>query len=102
MPGVGDNNVGHAGDQLKSLIERVERLMEDKAAIQADIGEVFKEAKGVGFDPKIMREIIKERAQDAQERQEYEALMDTYRAALGMLDGTPLGQAAVVRLATEK
>lgn len=101
MTGVGDNSVGVAADQLKSYIERVERLTEDKAAVQADIKQVFDEAKSAGFDPKIMRAIIKERAHDAQERQEFEALMDTYRAALGMLDGTPLGQAAVVRLATK-
>src|ERR1700679_604912 len=86
---------GIAAEQLRSLIERVERLEEQKADIAADIKEVFAEAKGNGFDTKTMKQIIRLRKMDHAERQEYEALLDIYKAALGMLDGTPLGEAAL-------
>lgn len=70
--------------QLEQLILRVERLNEEKANIQADIREVFSEAKASGFDPKIMRLVIKLRAMEDHERQEQEALLDTYRKACGV------------------
>lgn len=73
-----------AAGQLRSLIERVERLNEDKQAIADDIKEVFAEAKGVGFDTKAMRAIIRLRKMDEAERQEAEAILDLYKAALGM------------------
>lgn len=95
----GHNRSGHvAGDQLLSIIERVENLEERKAEIAADIKEVFAEAKGNGFDPKTIKHIIKLRKMEEAERQEYEGLIDIYKAALGMLDGTPLGEAAIRRL----
>lgn len=72
-------------EQLRSYIERVERLEEDKANIAADIRDVFAEAKGNGYDPKIMRLIIKLRKKAADERAEEEHLLDTYQRALGML-----------------
>ena len=71
-------------DRLKSLIERVERLEEEKNNLLADIKEVFSEAKGLGYDPKIMRKILIIRKMDIDERIEQEALLDTYRAALGI------------------
>ena len=71
-------------DRLKSLIERVERLEEEKNNLLADIKEVFSEAKGLGYDPKIMRKILIIRKMDIDERLEQEALIDTYRAALGI------------------
>ena len=71
-------------DRLKSLIERVERLEEEKNNLLADIKEVFSEAKGLGYDPKIMRQILIIRKMDIDERLEQEALLDTYRAALGI------------------
>ena len=71
-------------DRLKSLIERVERLEEEKNSLLADIKEVFSEAKGLGYDPKIMRKILIIRKMDIDERLEQEALIDTYRAALGI------------------
>jgi uncharacterized protein (UPF0335 family)/ribosome modulation factor len=80
-------------------VERIERLEEEKAAISDDIGEVYTEAKDSGFDPKIMRAIIKERKLDEQERKEREELMDLYRHALGMLSDTPLGAAALDKVA---
>jgi uncharacterized protein (UPF0335 family) len=97
--GTGHNVGGLAGDRLKSLIERIERLNEEKAALTADTREVFAEARSAGFDVKIMREIIKERKLDAEERNEREHLIDLYRHALGMLADTPLGEAAVSNLA---
>ena len=71
-------------DRLKSLIERVERLEEEKNNLLADIKEVFSEAKGLGYDPKIMRKVLIIRKMDVDERLEQEALLDTYRNALGI------------------
>ncbi|MGD0189418.1 MAG: DUF2312 domain-containing protein [Rhizomicrobium sp.] len=75
---------GFAKDQLRSLIERVERLEEEKAALTADIREVYSEAKGVGFDTKIMRQVVRLRKLDRADRQEQEAILDLYLGALGM------------------
>lgn len=75
------NSHGH----LRSLIERVERLEQDKATIQTDIKEVYAEAKANGFDPRIMRQIVRIRKMDPADREEQQALLDTYMAALGML-----------------
>lgn len=76
---------GIAGDQLRSIIERIERLEEEKAGIALDIKEVFAVAKANGFDVKILREILKLRKKEVAERQEEELLLDTYLRALGML-----------------
>ncbi len=73
-----------AAERLKSFIERVERLEEEKAALAADIREVFAEAKGNGFDTKIMRQVIKLRKMEANDRQEHEHLLDLYKRALGL------------------
>lgn len=87
MPGQGHNsNVGDIdGDRLKSFIESVERLEEDRRALSAAIREVFAEAKGVGFDVKIMRMVIRLRRMDEDDLAEQEALFDIYKRALGML-----------------
>jgi uncharacterized protein (UPF0335 family) len=77
--------------QLRQFIERIERLSEEQKALGADIKDVFLEAKGVGFDPKIMRKVIAQRKKSAAERQEEEALLDVYLHALGM-EGTPLAE----------
>jgi uncharacterized protein (UPF0335 family) len=74
-----------ARDQLKAIIERVERLEEEKKAISDDIKDVFAEAKANGFDVKALRTIIRLRKQDADERAEHEAILETYMHALGML-----------------
>lgn len=76
---------GISGDQLRSILERVERLEEEKAAISVDIREVFAEAKGNGYDVKALRQILKIRKMEAAEREEQEAVLDTYLRALGML-----------------
>ncbi len=81
MPDVG----GIAGDRLKSLIERIERLEQEKQALAADIKEVYAEAKGCGFDIKIMRQIVRIRRRDQDELDEEETLLDVYKRALGML-----------------
>ena len=70
---------------LKNLIERIEKLEQEKANLAEHIRDVFAEAKSSGFDPKIMRQILKIRRMDTQEVQEQEELLDIYRAALGMI-----------------
>jgi uncharacterized protein (UPF0335 family) len=75
---------GIASDQLRSLIERIERLEEEKAALTADIREVFAEAKGNGFDVKTMRQVLKLRKMDSNDLAESEALLDVYRRVLGL------------------
>ena len=71
-----------AKDQLKSLVERVERLEEEKAALSADIKEVYAEAKGHGFDVKILRKVVRIRKMDAAERSTEEEMLDLYLSAL--------------------
>ncbi|MBU0583331.1 MAG: DUF2312 domain-containing protein [Alphaproteobacteria bacterium] len=73
-----------AAGQLRAFIERIERLEEEKKTIADDIKEVFAEMKGTGFDTKAVRAIIRLRKQDQAERQEAEAILDLYKAALGM------------------
>ena len=75
---------GVAGDHLKSFIERIERLEEEKKALGDDIRDVYSEAKANGFEVKIMRQIVKIRKMDKDELDEQEALLDTYLLALGM------------------
>jgi uncharacterized protein (UPF0335 family) len=75
-----------AKDHLKAFIERIERLEEEKKTIADDIKDVYSEAKANGFDVKAMRSIVRLRKQDVEERKEHEAILDTYLAALGMLD----------------
>ncbi|MDP6352936.1 MAG: DUF2312 domain-containing protein [Alphaproteobacteria bacterium] len=78
---------GVAAERLRSFIERIERLEEEKAALAADIREVFSEAKSVGFDPKVMRRVIGLRRLESADREQQEALLETYMAALGMAPG---------------
>lgn len=75
---------GISREQLKSYMERVERLEDEKAAVSETIKEVFAEAKGNGFDTKIMKQILKIRKMDQDDRLEQEALLDLYMSALGM------------------
>ncbi len=74
-----------AQSRLKSLVERIERLEEDKAGVAADLKEVYAEAKSDGFDTKILRKVVRLRKQDAAQRQEEEALIDLYISAIGGL-----------------
>ncbi|MBO0662974.1 DUF2312 domain-containing protein [Jiella sp. MQZ9-1] len=75
---------GVAQDHLRSFVERIERLEEEKKTISDDIKDVYAEAKGNGFDTKVLRKVISLRKQDADERQEQEAILDLYLQALGM------------------
>jgi len=75
---------GIAADRLRSFIERIERLEEEKAALSGDIREVYAEAKGTGFDTKIMRQIVRLRKMDESSRQEQDELLELYRRAIGM------------------
>ena len=75
---------GIAADRLRSLIERIERLEEEKKALGGDIRDIYAEAKSAGFDVKIMRTIIKLRKMNASDREEQEYLLDTYRKALDL------------------
>lgn len=77
-------NTQIARDQLRSIVERIERLEEEKKTITDDIKEVYGEAKGNGFDVKALRQIVRLRKQDRNERAEQEALLDLYLHALGM------------------
>ena len=91
MPDVG----GIAGERLRSFIERIERLEEEKRTLAEDIKEVFAEAKGSGFDTKIIRQIIKIRRMDKDDLDEQETMLDIYMRALGMLpDAAPESAAA--------
>ena len=82
-PGIGHNS-DISGERLKAFIERIERLNEEKTALQDDIKEVYGESKSSGFDVKTMRKIIKLRAMDIEKRQEEDMILDTYKAALGI------------------
>lgn len=90
---------GFAKEHLRSFIERLE---EEKKALADDIREVYSEAKGSGFDTKVMRQVIRLRKMETADRQEQEAMRDIYMSALGRLADTPLGQAAMARAIPEK
>lgn len=75
---------GFAKEHLRSFIERIERLEEEKKALADDIREVYSEAKGTGFDAKVMRQVIRLRKMESADRQEQEAMLDLYLGALGM------------------
>ena len=75
---------GFAKEHLRSFIERIERLEEEKKALADDIKEVYSEAKGTGFDTKVMRQVIRLRKMENADRQEQEAMLDLYLSALGM------------------
>lgn len=74
-----------AKEQLKSIVERIERLEEEKKTITGDIKEVYAEAKGNGFDTKILKMIVRLRKKEANEREEEQSLLDLYMSALGMI-----------------
>lgn len=84
-------------NQIKTIVERIERLEEEKKTTADDIRDVYAEAKGNGFDVAALKTVIKERKQDRQKLAEREAIADTYRVALGMIFDLPLGKAAIER-----
>lgn len=78
------NAQGVAGERLRSFIERIERLEEEKQGLMEDIKEVYAEAKGVGFDTKTMRKVVALRKMDTEKRRESEELLEIYKSAVGM------------------
>lgn len=75
---------GVAADRLRSLVDRIERLQEERKALSNDIADIYREAKSAGFDVPALRVVVRARAQDAAEREEQETLVDVYMRALGM------------------
>ena len=76
--------IGETADRLRSFVDRIERLEDEKAALTADIREVYSEAKGVGFDVRALRQVLKLRKMDQAERREQEELLELYKRVLGL------------------
>ena len=91
------SQIGHnvAAERLMSIVERIEKLEEERKLLQADIKDIYTEAKSAGFDTKVLRMLIASRKKDQAEWEEQQALLETYMQALGQLADTPLGQAAL-------
>jgi len=87
-----------AADRLKSIVERIERLEEERKNLQSDIKDIYTEAKSAGFDTKVLRMVIASRKKDQAEWKEQQAMLEAYMAALGQLSDTPLGKAALEAL----
>ena len=75
---------GVAVDRLRGLVERIERLEEERKALSSDIKDIYSEAKSAGFDPKVLKQLVRIRKQEAAEVEEAETMLDIYRRALGM------------------
>jgi uncharacterized protein (UPF0335 family) len=90
---MGHNSIDKS--ELKHFVARIEQLEIDKAGIAGDIKGIYAEAKDTGYDPKILRKVIRIRKQDRAKREEEEAMLEIYMQALGMLADTPLGQASI-------
>lgn len=91
------SKIGHnvAAERLMSIVERIEKLEDERKLLQADIKDIYTEAKSAGFDTKVLRMVIANRKKDQAEWEEQQALLETYMRALGQLADTPLGQAAL-------
>ena len=89
-----------SNNQLKALVERIEKLEEERTVLADDVKSVFSKAKANGFDPKIIKKVLALRKKDASKRAEEQALLSVYMDALGMLADTPLGKAAMDRAAS--
>ena len=82
-------------NQLKEIVERIERIEDQRASLAEDVKDVLLEAKSIGFDVKIIKKLLAMRKKDPEDIRQEQELLDTYMAALGMLADTPLGQAAL-------
>ena len=91
------SKIGHnvAAERLMSIVERIEKLEDERKLLQADIKDIYTEAKSAGYDVKVLRMLIVSRKKDQAEWEEQQALLETYMRALGQLADTPLGQAAL-------
>lgn len=96
MQTIGHNSVN---EKLKRLVERIERLESEKHDLSEDVKTIYQEAKRDGFDTKVIRALIKRRKSDPDKLAEHEALLETYRVALGEFTNTPLGKAALESVA---
>ena len=85
---------GVAADRLRSLVERIERLEEERKALSSDIKDIYAEAKSAGFDVKVLRQLIRIRKQEPADVEEQETLLDLYKMALGMVDAPPAANEA--------
>jgi uncharacterized protein (UPF0335 family) len=92
---MGEGSNGVDGDHLRAFIERIEKLEEEKRSITDDVKEIYVEAKGMGFDPRIIREVIRIRNQDKSKREEFEAVLELYLNSLGDFVETDLGRASM-------
>ena len=92
MSGIGHNV---SAERLMSIVERIEKLEEERKLLQTDIKDIYFEAKSAGFDVKVLRMLIASRKKDQAEWEEQQAMLETYMRALGQLADTPLGQAAM-------
>lgn len=93
------NTGGIAADRLRSIVDRIERLEEERKALGADIKDIYLEAKSAGFEPKAIRKVVHDRKQDAAALEELETLVEVYKRALGDYISTPLGEATLRRVA---
>lgn len=98
-PTIGHNVNNIASDRLRSIIDRWEALQEEVKALRSDQKDIMQEAKSAGFDVKVIRKLIAERKLDQAEVEEMEMLIDVYRRALGDFASSPLGEAALARVA---
>lgn len=91
------SKIGHnvAAERLMSIVERIEKLEDERKLLQGDIKDIYTEAKSAGYDVKVLRMVIASRKKDQAEWEEQQALLETYMRALGQLADTPLGQAAL-------
>lgn len=95
MSDIGHNSGTVVGERLRSITERIERMLEQRDEINGDIRELYAEAKSAGYDTRVLRVAIRRRRMDAADRQEQDALLEVYENALGQLAQTPLGEAAL-------
>jgi uncharacterized protein (UPF0335 family) len=84
-------------NQLNSIVQRIEKLEDERDELRLSIKDIYTEAKSLGFDVKVLKKVVAMRKQDAEKRQYEQAMIDNYMAALGMLADTPLGQASIER-----
>lgn len=85
-------------NQLNSIVQRIEKLEDERDELRLSIKDIYTEAKSLGFDTKVLKKVIAMRKQDTEKRQYEQAMIDSYMAALGMLADTPLGRASIERV----
>lgn len=89
-------------NQLNSIVQRIEKLEDERDELRLSIKDIYTEAKSLGFDVKVLKKVISMRKQDTEKRQYEQAMIDNYMAALGMLADTPLGRASIERAKVEQ